>query len=141
MHDLILVNEKLKTISSSEAHKLVRSSLLFPQRATRAKIRLEKLIKSLNDNDWSEAYRLCWEEFWDMHALFETSNPSFGYMEPNTIAVLSEIRKFWEIHTDGPLTTIDAGCNVHLLWRIDQEELRRQLNKTISSTLPDVGIL
>jgi diphosphomevalonate decarboxylase len=141
MHDLLLVNGGLKAVSSGEAHRLVKSSLLFPERAQRAKIRLEKLMKSMNDGDWSGAHQLCWEEFWDMHALFETSCPSFGYMTADTIAVLSGIRKFWKTRLDGPLTTVDAGCNVHLLWRRDQTELQQRMRETICADMPGVGIL
>jgi diphosphomevalonate decarboxylase len=119
-HNLVLVNKKLKEVSSSEAHGRVQSSLLFDGRARRAEMRMKKLIDALNEHNWSIAYQLCWEEFWDMHALFETSAPHFGYIDAGTISVLSEIRKFWKIHNDGPIATVDAGCNVHLLWRKDQ---------------------
>ncbi|MDR1375331.1 MAG: hypothetical protein LBJ45_00760 [Holosporaceae bacterium] len=125
-HNLLLLNKTPKAIASSEAHKRVRSSLLFSGRADRARARLNKLIPALNNN-WREAYQLCWEEFWDMHALFETSSPAFGYFLPETIAVLQEVRRFWQNYQDGPLATVDAGCNVHLLWREDQEKSQKCL--------------
>ena len=56
-----------------------------------------------------------------MHALFETSSPSFGYFEPQTLTLLNMAREYWLQNSDGPLVTMDAGPNVHLLWREDQQ--------------------
>lgn len=121
LHNLILVDSSVKEKSSSEAHKLVRTSLFFLGRAERANLRLTNLISALTDNKWYDAYQICWEEFWDMHHLFETSNSSFRYMTSNTLQVLNYIQNFWKEHKDGPIATIDAGPNVHLLWRKNQK--------------------
>ncbi|GHU11791.1 diphosphomevalonate decarboxylase [Alphaproteobacteria bacterium] len=127
LHDVIIVDDKPKEISSSLAHKLVQTSLLMPGREKRVEVRLEQLILHLNNLRWDAAYQVCWEEFWDMHVLFETASPSFGYMHANTIRVLSEIRKFWKRNGDGPIVTIDAGPNVHLLWRAESLQHRHSL--------------
>ena len=50
-----------------------------------------------------------------MHALFETSLPSFGYMTAESVEVLHKVREYWRKHDSGPLVTMDAGANVHLL--------------------------
>jgi diphosphomevalonate decarboxylase len=128
-HDIILVKKELKKISSSEAHRLVQTSMLMKGRNERAEMRLEQLISALNNDKWDAAYQICWEEFFDMHALFETSSPHFGYITADTMLVLSEVRKFWKMHNDGPLVTIDAGPNVHLLWK--NENLRTLFKKTL----------
>ncbi|MDR2682038.1 MAG: hypothetical protein LBB29_03265 [Holosporaceae bacterium] len=122
--DLVVVDTHPKEVSSSRAHELVSSSLLMNGREKRAEIRLERLLTALNGNQWESAYQICWEEFWDMNALFETSVPNFGYMQPETMRILTEIRKFWKQNGDGPIVTMDAGPNVHLLWRTDQKNLR-----------------
>ncbi|MDR1334843.1 MAG: hypothetical protein LBJ19_01015 [Holosporaceae bacterium] len=128
-HNIIFVNTVAKKVLSSEAHQRVPSSLLFAGRAARAQKRCKQLLAALNSTDesgWPMAYQICWEEFWDMHALFETSSPSFGYMQPGTISVLLFLQDFWKFHGDGPLVTIDAGPNVHLLWRMDQKNLQNR---------------
>ncbi|MDR0677750.1 MAG: hypothetical protein LBF57_03725 [Holosporaceae bacterium] len=130
-HDLALVNSCAKTVSSNQAHRLVKSSLLFKGRAQRAEKRLQNLIDCFNTDRWSSAYQICHEEFWDMHVLFETSSPCFGYIHPETIMILEEVRKFWRKNNDGPIVTIDAGPNVHFLWRKNQKELRKQLKEDI----------
>jgi diphosphomevalonate decarboxylase len=119
-HAVVLVEEGKKAVSSSEAHKRVASSLLFQGRVDRAELRLKNLLESLGSGRWRDAFEICWSEFQDMHALFETSNPSFGYFEPKTVEVLAHLRDTWNELGDGPLVTRDAGANIHLLFRPEQ---------------------
>ncbi len=119
-HAVILVEEGKKAVSSSEAHRRVPTSALFEGRVARAEKRLSDLLKCLGSGRWNEAFEICWAEFQDMHALFETSNPAFGYFEPKTIEVLRHLRETWTNLGDGPLVTMDAGANVHLLFRPEQ---------------------
>lgn len=119
-HAVILAGEEKKAVSSSEAHQRVASSLLFEGRAERAEKRLQALLSSLQAGTWRESFELCWSEFWDMHALFESSLPSFGYMNNETMRILNYLRTIWEKMGDGPLVTMDAGANVHLLFRSEQ---------------------
>jgi len=120
LHMVVIVASGAKKISSSQAHKRVSSSLLFEGRTHRAEQRLGDFIKNANRKGWMQLYEIAWAEFWDMHALFETSTPSFGYFEPQTLTILNLARDFWFSQGDGPLVTMDAGPNVHLLWREDQ---------------------
>lgn len=121
-HMVLLVSAKEKKVSSSEAHQRVASSLLFHGRVERAEQRLVKFLKHLQDKNWSALHDIAWAEFWDMHALFETSTPSFGYFEAETFHYLNTLRNLWDAEGDGPLITMDAGPNIHLLWRPEQKE-------------------
>jgi diphosphomevalonate decarboxylase len=135
-HAVIIVEDAVKSVSSSEAHKRVATSLLFKGRNERAEQRLAKLLEDLKHNRWREAFEICWAEFWDMHALFETSEPNFGYMRPGTLEVLNRLRGIWQTENDGPIVTLDAGANVHILIRQDQREKASEWLKglqTISS--------
>lgn len=128
-HAVVVIEDQKKTVSSSQAHQRIQSSLLFTQRPERATQRLEELLPALAHGHWESAFELCWNEFFDMHAMFETSRPSFGYIGHETLAILHSLRKEWEEREDGPLITLDAGPNVHLLYRQDQVELaERQLH-------------
>lgn len=121
LHQVIAVDDKKKLVSSSEAHTRVTSSLLFQGRPERAELRARALIKALGSEwNWKEAFEITWAEFWDMHALFETSVPSFGYMTGASLEVLDWVRNsLWRKNDDGPLVTMDAGPNIHLLYRND----------------------
>ncbi len=121
IHRLILVDAKKKEVSSGEAHKRVESSLLNQGRSQRAQQRLDDLIVAFNSNNWPLAYEIVWAEFWDMHTLFETSYPHFRYMNSESIRVLYEIDNQWKTFGSGPLVTMDAGPNIHLLFRSEDE--------------------
>lgn len=58
-----------------------------------------------------------------MHALFDTSNPAFSYITPNSLITLRWLQGEWTKAGDGPLITMDAGPNIHLLFRSDQQAL------------------
>ncbi|MEQ1722273.1 MAG: diphosphomevalonate decarboxylase [Pseudobdellovibrio sp.] len=120
-HQVLLCDESIKSVSSSEAHVRVLTSDLFKGRIERAESRLQKLITSMRSENWKESFEICWNEFWDMHALFHTSSPSFMYMNASTMKALSALHNNWLQKGDGPLITMDAGSNIHLLYRPDQK--------------------
>lgn len=124
-HAVVVVEESKKEVSSSEAHQRVQTSLLYEGRERRAEMRLQRLMKilslsDLNQRAWREGMEILWSEFWDMHALFETSEPSFGYLNERSLRVLNRLRTVWRETGDGPWITMDAGPNVHLLLRQEQ---------------------
>ena len=121
-HIVVVVEDSKKEVSSSDAHKLVTTSPRFVGRPERAEIRLKDLVHSLRFNDWHMARQIVWDEFIDMHRLFETSTPAFTYMTEGSKKVLEDCQKLWNRWQDGPLVTMDAGANVHMLFRNDQKK-------------------
>lgn len=45
------------------------------------------------------------------------------YMNGPTMDVLGQLNRDWLSRGDGPIVTMDAGSNIHLLFRADQAEL------------------
>lgn len=133
IHHVIVVSNSKKDISSSEAHRRVQTSLLFSGRDKRAESRLEYLLQSFEDKDWAKSYKILWQEFWDMHALFETAEESFGYLLPDSLFVLNYLRNYWISYQDGPLITMDAGPNIHVLFREDQFEQAEKIKQFFES--------
>jgi diphosphomevalonate decarboxylase len=129
VHHVVVVSRSVKTVSSSEAHQRVRTSLNFSGRVQRADQRLEALIRFLENEQWQEIVEICWQEFWDMHALFETSAPPFGYLSAKSLEVLEWARREFSNFGDGPIVTMDAGPNVHFLFRSDQRESELRLKE------------
>lgn len=163
-HLAIIVDENRKTVSSSEAHLRVPSSLLFRGRVERAEDRLRALIdcfefctKASVEADsiraWNRAAHLVWAESWDMHALFETSEPPFGYFVPSSVYALNCIRELsnemrlnlGEGKFREPIVTMDAGPNVHvLLWKDSEpdpvlEAFVSELKKRLGDTIRVIG--
>jgi diphosphomevalonate decarboxylase len=123
IHQVILIHEDEKEVSSSEAHKRVSVLPEYPARKQRAEQNLAELLEAFQNKQWNEAYHICWREFQDMHALFSASNPPFSYITEPTLRVLDQLEHAWNIQGDGPLVTMDAGPNIHLLYRPDQAAL------------------
>lgn len=135
-HQVIVVENEKKEVSSSEAHKLVTTSPLFEGRPERAERRLAELMQALRDQDWQAAYQVTWDEFMDMHELFHTSTPSFRYINEASQEVLDYVKNIWNTEGDGPLVTMDAGPNVHLLYRADQAELAQRILRKMAPRWP-----
>ena len=130
-HEVILVSHHAKTIPSSLAHELVKTSPLYAERATRATHNLKMLLDALQAKDWAEAYVVCWREFQDMHALFSSCTQPFSYMTKESHTLLQQLQTNWQQTGDGPIITMDAGPNIHLLYREDQTELARTFKETV----------
>ena len=64
-----------------------------------------------------------------MHNLFHTSNPPFLYMNGDTMNCLTELNQYWLKNNDGPVITMDAGSNIHLLFREDQKNMYSEFTK------------
>lgn len=123
LHAAVIIHAGVKSVSSSDAHVRVTTSPKFAGRPERAEKRLTELTTALKEKNWKESYRLTWDEFNDMHELFETSGEPFKYRDKNSQNVVEACKHIWNHKDDGPLVTMDAGPNVHLLFRQDQREL------------------
>lgn len=114
--DLVAVMDAgYKKVSSSDAHTRVRTSPLFEGRVERAKARMSKAKDALALGDYKTIAEIAWADLWDMHSLFHTSEPPFFYFAPETILLLRWAEDLWEKTGHGPIATIDAGPNMHLL--------------------------
>lgn len=127
-HQVVIASGSKKDVSSSEAHKKVMSSLNYLGRSERAEQRYQEILQALKTKNWQQIFIISWNEFWDMHALFETALPPFSYMNAQSFEILNQAKSFWS-HGDGPVVTMDAGANVHLLWREDQKTIAMNFEK------------
>ncbi|KTD12968.1 diphosphomevalonate/mevalonate 3,5-bisphosphate decarboxylase family protein [Legionella jamestowniensis] len=128
-HQVIIISHDEKKVSSKEAHRRIKTSTHYPTRPQRAKENLKVLLTALEAKDWESAYQVCWREFHDMHQLFMTCKEPFSYMTENTHKALHSIQDLWQREGDGPITTMDAGPNIHLLYRPEQVEMAMQFKR------------
>ena len=131
-HQLILIDPGKKKVSSSLAHKKVITSPKFKGRPERAHHRMSALQSALKLGDWKSCFTISKEEFLDIHTLFESSQAPFSYRNAKTHKVIDLIDYFWKKRNDGPLITMDAGSNIHLLYRKNQRDLKIEINKSLS---------
>ena len=132
IHQLVIVGSIKKSVSSSEGHKRILTSPFFKERVERANRRLAGLLEALNKQDWRQCFEITWEEFQDLHQLYESSDPSIVYRTKDSHKVLDWLKNFWEEKDDGPLVTMDAGPHVHLLYRPDQKLTAQEIKKHFS---------
>lgn len=125
-HQVIIISQAEKQVSSSAAHLRVKNSPFYSSRSQRATENLEQLLTAFKTKNWKNAYEICWQEFQDMHQLFSTCSQPFSYITDKSQQVLLSLQKLWEQKNDGPLITMDAGPNIHLLYRPDQANLALQ---------------
>ena len=73
-----------------------------------------------------------------MHTLFHTAKPAFMYMNSGSQSVLQKILQLWQKSDDGPLVTMDAGSNIHLLFNedfnVDQTDLYNSYKSEFSKS-------
>jgi len=131
-HQLVLIDSSKKKVSSRLAHKRVQKSPKFKNRPGRARTRMSALMSALSIGDWRNCFQITKEEFLDMHSLFESSQISFSYQNETSRQVIDRINYFWKKKEDGPLITMDAGSNIHLLYRKNQKEIKKEINKSLS---------
>lgn len=129
LHQVIIISHEEKKVLSSEAHQRVKSSPQYATRSTRATENLIALLHAFQSKNWHSAYEICWQEFQDMHHLFTSSSPSFTYMTAETQSLLKKLQDLWQHKNDGPLVTMDAGPNIHLLYRPDQADMAQQFKR------------
>ncbi len=133
IHQLIVVDRAVKIVSSRQAHIRILGSPYFKGRVQRAEKRFKELVTALKVQDWKKCFEISWAEFKDMHHLFATSNPSFKYKNDLSDEVLNKLYNFWKKKKDGPIVTMDAGANIHLLYRQDQKSRAREIEEIFSS--------
>ncbi len=145
LHMVVIVDDGRKSVSSSDAHRRVSTSARFAGREDRARLRMNQLLQALENSDWRSAYEISSAEFQDMHELFHTSDPPFRYRTPDSDRIIQECGDFWTTHRDGPIVTMDAGPNVHFLFRQDQKAMMSKMRERYSrshrvlSSEPDVA--
>ena len=120
IHHVIVISKEEKEVSSSEAHQRVQSSPLYKGRSQRAEERLSQLLDAFHAKNWAQIFYFCWDDFQEMHELFSTCAEPFSYITEESTLLLNKLSALWKREGDGPIVTMDAGPNIHLLYRMDQ---------------------
>lgn len=114
--DILIVSRAQKSISSSAGHRLMESNPYSETRYLTVQQRLKRLLMALKRGDIPVFGEIAEQEAMALHGLMMLSEPSYILMQPGTVAIIDEVRKYRET-TKVPLYfTLDAGPNVHLLY-------------------------
>jgi diphosphomevalonate decarboxylase len=114
---ILLVNTREKAVSSSQGHALMQHHPYRAIRVKQAQNNLKLLAESLKTGDWEAFISITENEALSLHALMMSSSPGFILMSPATIEIIHLIRAYRN-RTSTPICfTLDAGPNIHLLYR------------------------
>lgn len=117
MRDTILiVDQGIKAVSSSQGHKLMADHPYAKQRFRQANINFAAMLKALKKGDHASFIRIVENEALGLHALMMSSRMGYILVKPGTLSIIHRIRAFREYSCTPICYTLDAGPNVHLIY-------------------------
>lgn len=122
LRDVVAVVEtEPKEVSSRDGHRLAATSPYFARRQELLPARLEQVRRAIEERDFDALGPVIEEEAVDLHLIAMSSRPPIFYWSPATLAVLAELRR---LRREGiaAWATMDAGANVHVITRPEDEE-------------------
>lgn len=120
-HFVLLVSDRQKEVSSSQAHSRIKTSPLWEKRPERVAQRLVKMKAAIAAGDLPTVSQIAWSESWEMHSLFHTCAEPFSYWEPASIRALQMLSPFMK-EANPPIVTLDAGPNIHVIVEATQRQ-------------------
>jgi diphosphomevalonate decarboxylase len=126
---ILIVNSKEKQVSSSLGHAMMAAHPYREGRKNQVNSNLTEFIKAISENNYHLIAKIAENEALSLHALLMTSSSGTILLQPNTLQIIAEIKKFRESTRLDLFFTIDAGPNVHLIYFEDQREMVLQFVK------------
>ena len=118
---ILMVDSGTKEVSSSVGHRLMDEHHYQRSRIAQAHENINELYLALLTGDQEKFISVVENEALSLHAMMMTSNPSFLLLKPNSLELISRIRRFREKSQIPVCFTIDAGPNIHLLYFQENE--------------------
>lgn len=118
---ILIVDSGVKEVSSTVGHQLMNEHIYQASRITQANQNLNELYLALLTGNKETFMEVVESEALSLQALMMTSRPSYMLLKPNTLELISRIRRFREKTYIPVCFTMDAGPNVHLLYFIKNE--------------------
>jgi diphosphomevalonate decarboxylase len=118
---ILMVDSGTKEVSSSVGHKLMDDHIYQRSRIAQAYENINTLYLALLTGNQEKFIEVIENEAFSLHAMMMTSNPSFILLKPNSLEMISRIRRFRSKSKIPLCFTIDAGPNIHLLYFHENE--------------------
>ncbi|MGM0376620.1 MAG: diphosphomevalonate/mevalonate 3,5-bisphosphate decarboxylase family protein [Bacteroidota bacterium] len=114
--DVLIIDSSPKSVSSSHGHALMDHHPYKEGRISQAQENNTHLLKHLQTGNTEGFTEIAEAEALSLHGLMMSSSPGYTLLQPGTLAVIHETRKFRE-KTGIPVAfSMDAGPNIHLLY-------------------------
>jgi len=115
---ILITSSETKKVSSSMGHNLMTNHPYAESRYKQANENLGELLKALQSNDEQLFIDVVENEALSLHALMMSSNNGYSLLNQNTWEIIQKIRKFRKDNNTFATFTLDAGPNVHLIYKL-----------------------
>ena len=129
---ILIVDERIKPVSSRAGHKRMAKHPYAQQRFKLARKNFADLTEALKKGDDPNFIRIVEAEALGLHSLMMSSIPGYILLKANTMNIIHRIRAFRELSCIPFCYTLDAGPNVHLLYHDnDSSELEEFITEEL----------
>lgn len=129
---ILLVDEGVKSVSSTAGHALMNGHIFGQARIEQAFAHSLRMLHILQTGDLEAFVDLLELEALTLHALMMSASQPYLLMRPGTVGIIEEVRRFRQETGEPVAFTLDAGANVHLLFPQSAEQ---RVNKWVEEVL------
>jgi diphosphomevalonate decarboxylase len=134
-----IVSSGEKEVSSRAGHSQMKDHPFLSARIAQAKANYQELLSALKVGDWKRVGEITEVEALTLHAMMMTSNPGYILLAPKSLDVIGLVRAFRASSGVPLFFTIDAGPNMHLLYRDeDHQKVETFIKHELSPLLENV---
>ena len=116
-HCLVVFDPFPKAVSSSDGHAHAPSCPFHAMRVAAADGHVDDVVRAFARGDFDTIRRVTEAEALTMHLVMYGSEPRIRYMDDASVAFVARFVDFRNAHALPAMYTVDAGSNVHLLWK------------------------
>lgn len=139
---VIIVDSGPKKVSSSQGHKLMNGHFFAQNRIQQASANFARLMDALVSDNWSVIAEVIENEALSLHAMMLSSIPGYTLLKQQTLDIIEEIRDFRTQNNVSMAFTLDAGPNIHLLYKeIDKKQVEMFIQQKLTPLAEDQRII
>lgn len=118
-----IVSSAEKEVSSRAGHSQMNNHLFLGARIVQAESHYKAIVKALKVGEWASVGEIMESEALTLHAMMMTSTPGYILLAPKSLDVIRLVQVFRREAGVAVYFTIDAGPNIHLIYR--DEDLKQ----------------
>lgn len=115
-HCLLVLDDREKSVGSSEGHSLAATSLFQELRLAQFPHRFEKMKRALQQGDLALVAELTECDAYEMHTVMATGKQPLQYMSQETVESLARFVRLRNAQSAIMFWTLDAGANPHFIF-------------------------
>jgi diphosphomevalonate decarboxylase len=134
-----IVSSGEKEVSSRAGHSQMNNHPFLSARIIQAQIHYKAIVQALKVGEWQSVGEIMENEALTLHAMMMTSNPGYILLAPQSLDVIRLVQAFRREAGVLVYFTIDAGPNIHLIYRDeDQHKVETFIKHELSPILENV---